>query len=156
MENGRIFQQLIPGIVEIYGDLLVSVILYGPVARGTQTEASDIDIAVMLRSEENADMKERITDLIVNLELEHNKVISVLRIDYEKFKMWEETMPFYKDIKDDGIILWQADDDVHTDTKSETKEIFCRLEQLRRKGTVGDDGTELASYREVKYGKIEV
>ena len=32
MENGRIFQQLILEIVEIYGDLLVSVILYGSVA----------------------------------------------------------------------------------------------------------------------------
>ena len=108
MENGRIFQQLIPEIVEIYGDLLVSVILYGSVARGTQTDESDIDIAVMLRSKENADMKERMTDIIVDLELEHNKVLSVLRIDYEKFRTWEDTMPFYKNMKKDGVVLWQA------------------------------------------------
>ena len=108
MENGRIFQQLIPEIVEIYGDLLISVILYGSVARGTQTDESDIDIAVMLRSKENDDMKERMTDVIVDWELEHNKVLSVLRIDYEKFKMWEDAMPFYKNMKEDGVILWQA------------------------------------------------
>lgn len=108
MENGRIFQQLIPEIVEIYGDLLVSVILYGSVVRGTHTDESDIDIAVMLRSKENDDMKERMTDIIVDLELEHNKVLSVLRIDYEKFKIWEDTMPFYKNMKEDGVILWQA------------------------------------------------
>ncbi|MBQ8197951.1 MAG: nucleotidyltransferase domain-containing protein [Lachnospiraceae bacterium] len=108
MENGKIFQQLIPEIVKIYGDLLVSVILYGSVARGTQTDESDIDIAVMLRSKENADMKERMTDIIVDLELEHNKVLSVLRIDYEKFRTWEDIMPFYKNLKEDGIILWQA------------------------------------------------
>lgn len=108
MENERIFQQLIPEIVEIYGNLLVSVILYGSVARGTQTDESDIDIAVMLRSEENANMKERMTDIIVDLELEHNKVLSVLRIDYEKFKMWEDIMPFYKNMKEDGVVLWQA------------------------------------------------
>jgi len=52
--------------------------LYGSVARGTQTDESDIDIAVMLRSKENDDMKERMTDIIVDLELEHNKVLSVL------------------------------------------------------------------------------
>lgn len=108
MENGRIFQQLIPEIVKIYGDLLVSVILYGSVARGTQTDESDIDIAVMLKSKENEDMKERMTDIIVDLELEYNKVLSVLRIDYEKFKIWEDTMPFYKNMKEDGIVLWQA------------------------------------------------
>ena len=90
MENGKIFQQLIPGIVEIYGDLLVSVILYGSVARSTQTSESDIDIAVMLRSKENDDMKERMTDIIVDLELEHNKVLSVLRIDYEKFNSYNK------------------------------------------------------------------
>ena len=108
MENERIFQQLIPEIVEIYGDLLVSVILYGSVARGTQTDESDIDIAVMLRNKENNEMKERMTDIIVDLELEHNKVLSILRIDYEKFKVWEDTMPFYKNMKTDGVILWQA------------------------------------------------
>lgn len=108
MENGRIFQQLIPKIVDIYGDLLVSVILYGSVARGTQTDESDIDMAVILRSKENEDMKERMTDIIVDLELEYNKVLSVLRIDYEKFKIWGDTMPFYKNIKEDGVILWQV------------------------------------------------
>ena len=42
---------------------------------------------------------------------------------------------------------------LYTDTQSERKEAFARLEQLRRKGTVTDDGAELASYREEKYGK---
>lgn len=108
MENGQIFQQLIPEMVEVYGELLVSVILYGSVARGTQTDESDIDIAVILRRKENADMRERMTDIIVDLELEYNKVLSVLRIDYEEFKMWENTMPFYKNMKKEGIILWQV------------------------------------------------
>ena len=47
-------------------------------------------------------------DIIVDLELEHSKVLSVLRIDYEKFKIWEDTMPFYKNMKQDGVILWQV------------------------------------------------
>lgn len=73
--------------------------MYGSVARGTQTEESDIDIAVMLKSQETKDMKIRMTDMIVDLELEHNRVLSVMRIDYEKYKDWEDTMPFYKNIK---------------------------------------------------------
>lgn len=108
METTKLFQQLVPEIVNIYGDLLVSIILYGSVARGTQTEESDIDIAVMLKSQETKDMKIRMTDMIVDLELEHNRVLSVIRIDYEKYKDWEDTMPFYKNIKKDGVVLWQA------------------------------------------------
>ena len=42
---------------------------------------------------------------------------------------------------------------LYTDTDSERKEAFARLEQLRRKGTVTDDDAEWASYREEKYGK---
>lgn len=42
---------------------------------------------------------------------------------------------------------------LYADTNSERKEAFAKLEQLRRKGTVTDDDTELASYREEKYGK---
>ena len=37
--------------------------------------------------------------------------------------------------------------------QSERKEAFTRLEQLRKKGTVTDYDTELASYRDGKYGK---
>lgn len=108
MEYKELLQQLIPEVVSIYGDLLVSVILYGSVARGTQTEESDIDIALMLKSEETEDMRERMTDAVVDLELEYNKVLSVLRIDYKQFQLWGNTMPFYINIKKDGVILWQA------------------------------------------------
>lgn len=108
MEYKELLQQLIPEVVSIYGDLLVSVILYGSVAKGTQTEESDIDIALMLKSEETEDMRERMTDAVVDLELEYNKVLSVLRIDYKQFQLWGNTMPFYINIKKDGVILWQA------------------------------------------------
>ncbi len=42
---------------------------------------------------------------------------------------------------------------LHNDGQSERKEAFARLEQLRKKGTVTDYDTELASYRDEKYGK---
>jgi len=35
-------KQLIPGLQEIYGDLINSVILYGSTARGTRTNDSDM------------------------------------------------------------------------------------------------------------------
>lgn len=51
------------------------------------------------------------------------------------------------------IQIIQGVNGLYTDTNSERKEAFARLEQLRRKGTVTDDDAELASYREEKYGK---
>lgn len=100
--------RLVPGLLNIYGDLLVSIILYGSMARGTQTEESDVDIAVILKGGASAEMYDQMLDLVVNLELECDKVLSVVRIDYEKFREWENVMPFYRNIKRDGVVLWQA------------------------------------------------
>lgn len=51
------------------------------------------------------------------------------------------------------IQIMQEVNGLYTETNSERKEAFARLEQLRRKGTVADEKVELASYREEKYGK---
>ena len=49
--------------------------------------------------------------------------------------------------------IMQGVNGLYNDNQSERKEAFTRLEQLRKKGTVTDYDTELASYREEKYGK---
>ena len=100
--------QMIPGLQDIYGDLISSVILYGSTARGTRAEDSDVDVALLLRSGTTKEMRGRMLDLVVDLELACGKVLSVICIDYEKFSEWKETLPFYKNIREEGIVLWQA------------------------------------------------
>ena len=101
-------QKLVPGLLKIYGDLLVSIILYGSEARGTQTDDSDVDIAVIMKSGATKEMYDQMLDLVVDLELECARVLSVVRIDYDKFREWENVMPYYRNIKKDGVVLWQA------------------------------------------------
>lgn len=102
-----IINKLIPGLVDIFDQSIHSIILYGSVARGTQTPESDIDIAVIIGAYTEK-MHDSMIDLVVDLELEYNKVLSVLLIDYDKFKEWEDVMPFYKNMKKEGITLWPA------------------------------------------------
>ncbi len=106
--NSEMLERLVHGLREIYGELIISIVLYGSVARGTQTEESDIDIAVLLKAGQTREMYDKMGDLVVDLELEYDKVLSVLRIDYDKFRQWENTMPFYVNVKKDGIVLWTA------------------------------------------------
>ena len=101
-------QELTPGLRRIYGDLIDSVILYGSTARGTQTDESDVDVAILLHPGTTKAMREKMLDLVVDLELACGRVLSVLCIDYEKFSEWKDTLPFYKNIREDGIVLWQA------------------------------------------------
>ena len=108
MENlQEVFEKMIPGFQTIFGNVLERIILYGSVARGTQTEESDVDIAVIVKRYMK-DMHDKMIDLTVELELEYNKVLSVLIIDYDNFREWEDVLPFYKNMKKDGTMLWSA------------------------------------------------
>lgn len=101
-------EQLVPGLLAIYGDLIDRIVLYGSTARGTQTDESDVDITVIMRSGATKEMHNRMLDLVVDLELSCGKVLSVLRIDLQRFSEWQDTLPFYKNIRKDGVVLWQA------------------------------------------------
>ena len=105
MENlQEVFEKMIPGFQMIFGNVLERIILYGSVARGEQTAESDVDIAVIVKGY-TEDMHDKMIDLTVDLELEYNKVLSVLLIDYDNFREWEDVLPFYKNMKKDGIML---------------------------------------------------
>ena len=101
-------KELIPGLQKTYGSLINSVILYGSTARGTREADSAVDVAVLLYAGATKEMRDQMLDLVVDLELACGKVLSVLCIDYDKFVEWEDTLPFYKNIRKDGVILWQA------------------------------------------------
>lgn len=101
-------KEMIPGLRRIYGNLLESVILYGSTARGTRADDSDVDVAILLHSGATKEMREQMLDLVVDLELACGKVLSVLCIDYGKFAEWKDTLPFYRNIRKDGVVLWQA------------------------------------------------
>jgi predicted nucleotidyltransferase len=103
----EILDRLIPELTKIFDGVLESVILYGSVARNTQTEESDVDIALIVKGYTD-EMYDSMIDMTVDLELEYGKVLSVLLIDYDNFKKWENVMPFYKNVKAEGMILWKA------------------------------------------------
>lgn len=90
MNIDNMLHSLISGIVEIYGNLVDRIVLYGSVARGTETSESDVDVAVLIKAGATKDMYERLLDLVVDLELENDKVLSVVRIDYDKFQEWKD------------------------------------------------------------------
>ena len=108
MTTDAALRELVPGLLDIYGNLIDSIILYGSIARGTQTDESDVDIAVIMRSGATAEMHDRMLDMVVDLELACDKVLSVIRIDCDRFKEWGTTLPFYQSIQKEGVVLWLA------------------------------------------------
>ena len=108
MTTDTALRELVPSLLGIYGNLIDSVILYGSVARGTQTDESDVDVAVIMHSGATAEMHDHMLDMVVDLELACDKVLSVIRIDRDRFEEWKATLPFYQSIRKEGVVLWQA------------------------------------------------
>jgi predicted nucleotidyltransferase len=103
----EILDNLIPELKKIFDGVLESIILYGSVAKQTQTDESDVDIALIVKDYTD-EMYNSMIDVTVDLELEYGKVLSVLLIDYDNFKKWENVLPFYKNVKKEGVVLWKA------------------------------------------------
>ncbi len=106
--NYTIMNELVEGLKVIFCDRLVSIILYGSVARGTATDESDIDIAIIIKDAKNQSWQDKLIDFTLALDLKYDKVFSVIDIDYEEYTKWENVLPFYKNVKKDGVVLWKA------------------------------------------------
>ena len=53
-----ILNELVGGIVDIMKPALVRIVLYGSVARGTHTEESDVDVALLVKETLDRDTEE--------------------------------------------------------------------------------------------------
>lgn len=106
--NYMITNELVERLIDLFNDRLVSIILYGSVARGTNTDESDVDIVVILKDAKSQSVQDKLVDFTLNLDLKYDKVFSVIDIDYEEFLKWENVLPFYKNVKKDGVVLWKA------------------------------------------------
>ena len=102
------YDELVNGLLSILTDQTVQIVLYGSTARGTATDESDIDIAIFLTHRLNAQQEDRLSDLIVDLNLKYNKVFSVVDIDQETYLKWRSVTPFYQNVDKEGVVLWKA------------------------------------------------
>jgi predicted nucleotidyltransferase len=106
--NQMISNDLVEGLLKIFPNYLISIILYGSVARGDDTNESDVDIAIILENEPDSKSLDYLIELSVDLDIKYNKVFSIIDIDYKEFSKWQNTLPFYKNIKEEGVVLWTA------------------------------------------------
>lgn len=108
MIEERILMELVDGILCIVNNRVLSIILYGSMARGTNTDESDVDIAILMDGNLDKDTEDKLSEFIVDMNLEYDKVFSVIDIDYAMFCKWEKATPFYQNMSREGVVLWKA------------------------------------------------
>ena len=107
MKN-EIYDELVRGILSAISHGVVDIILYGSVARGTDTEESDVDVAVIVLDDLTLEQSDGLSDFIVDMNLKYDRVFSVIDINKEKFENWKNVLPFYKNVIGEGVSLWKA------------------------------------------------
>jgi len=93
---------------KVYGDKLNKVILYGSAARDDYDDDSDVDIMLLLNVEQDSLEMERekllsITDLLDD-EFDYELLFSPLVQSIDLFNDWADVLPFYKNVKKEGVV----------------------------------------------------
>lgn len=100
--------KLVKGILKTIGGTVSAIILYGSVARGTADRDSDVDVALIINRPLSATDDDKLTDFIVDMNLKYGKLFSVIDIQDDDYKKWQEIVPFYKNVAKEGVVLWKA------------------------------------------------
>lgn len=89
---------------QVYGNEIVSIILYGSYARGDYSEESDIDFAAVVHGErEELQQKLKIIwNISADLGMENEVVISPIVIPYDEFTKYKDILPCYSNIAMEG------------------------------------------------------
>src|SRR6266508_1349800 len=93
----KLLRKLKKELIQIYGDQIHSILLYGSRARGDERPDSDIDILIVLKDEFNySEMLKRSDDMAAALSLENDVVISRAFVTAKDYK--ERQIPFLMNV----------------------------------------------------------
>ena len=94
-------------VKRLLGEKLTKVIVYGSYARGDYRDNSDVDIMILVKmtDEEIRTVKNDIYDLAFEVEMCTGIEISPVIKNEEQYEYWVDTLPFYRNVRDEGIVV---------------------------------------------------
>ena len=101
-------QDFVSQAEKIYTGHVKQIILYGSVARKEETAESDIDIAIIIDGVQASSIRDRFIEWNSEMDMKYNRVFSIVDIEKSQMDKWGNVLPFYKSIKEEGVVLWKA------------------------------------------------
>lgn len=94
-------------IVQILGDQLKKIILYGSYARGDFRQDSDMDIMILadIQPSETSNYADRIYDVTYDFEMQYGMEINPSIQSVQTYEQWKNVYPFFMNIEKDGVVV---------------------------------------------------
>ena len=98
------FAQTMKGL---FGSKLNKIIVYGSYSRGDYGKNSDVDIMILvdLPEAEIKKFENRVYDVAFEIEMDTGVNISPVIKNREQFEYWEDTLPYYKNVRKEGVTI---------------------------------------------------
>jgi predicted nucleotidyltransferase len=87
---------------KLYGPRLQAVVLYGSYARDSQTQNSDVDVAIVLKGEVAPTREiDRMAEIVTDLNLEYSTLLSVYPVSTEDYQ--KRQSPLLINLRREGV-----------------------------------------------------
>ena len=102
-----IMQDFAKSVRKMLDNSLDSVIVYGSYARGDYSELSDIDVMLLvsLGEEDIKKISDQISDLAFDFMMKYGVDISPVIANTDYFNYWVDNLPYYRNVRDEGVRL---------------------------------------------------
>lgn len=92
---------------DLLGSRLSKVILYGSYARGDNHDHSDVDVMILVKmtDAEIKRIENDVYDMAFEIEIETGIDISPIIKNEEQYEYWVDTLPFYRNVRDEGVVI---------------------------------------------------
>lgn len=94
-------------VVQILGNRLSRMILYGSYARGDFKQDSDMDIMILadIRPDEISSYADKVYDVTYDFEMQYGMEINPSIQSIQTYEQWKDVYPFYMNIEKDGVAV---------------------------------------------------
>ena len=108
MNKKKLFSELNKSMLNLFGNRLKKIILYGSYAKNKQNRESDIDFIVLVDDTEKnlRNNRYQIADIMAKLSIHYDIVVSITEETYSRYIDYLEILPFFKNISKEGIEIY--------------------------------------------------
>jgi len=108
MNQKKLFSELNAKLLNLFGNKVKKIVLYGSYAKKKQTEESDIDFIVLVDDTEKnlRNYKYRIAEIMTELSLNYDLLVSITEETYSRYEEYMEILPFFSNIRKEGVVIY--------------------------------------------------